>query len=261
MIDLSLCMITKNEETNIERCLKSVAGLVNEIIIVDTGSTDRTVEIARSLGANVYKHIIEPFDFSRARNIALNYSMGKWILHLDADEALDSKAFPKIEKIIQTEDKKAYICSIVNFISESSKNLVEKRFPNIRLFKYSSGVRYKRACHEEIYFSLYDHGYEIIKNNINIFHYGYQASTEILKQKANRNLEILLRMFENSNHFLTAFQIAQSYIVIEDYESSKQYFQLALKDSRCTNDYKKYIESNLRQIKKRVFDKTVNLEG
>jgi len=248
MIDLTLCMITKNEETNIERCLKSVAGLVNEIIIVDTGSTDRTIEIARSLAGNVFKHVIEPFDFSRARNISLNYAIGKWILHLDADEELSMKSYNAIEKIISTENNEAYICDIINLLPEKKKG----KFQSIRLFKNNPGIKYKRACHEEIYFSLFEQGYKIIESKINIIHYGYQTSPEILKQKAERNLEILLKMFEHSNHFLTAFQIAQSYMVTENYQESKKYFQIALEDSRCTNDYRKHIEVNLKQLKRSI---------
>ena len=72
---LSLCMIVRNEERHIKRCLESVKGLVDEIIIVDTGSTDNTVSIAKRLGANVYLHEWEN-DFSKARNESLKYANG-----------------------------------------------------------------------------------------------------------------------------------------------------------------------------------------
>jgi glycosyltransferase involved in cell wall biosynthesis len=80
-------MIVKNEEACLERCLKSVCDHVDEIIIVDTGSTDGTVEIAKSYGARIYHHPWEN-DFSKHRNQSLSYATGGWIFQLDADEEL-----------------------------------------------------------------------------------------------------------------------------------------------------------------------------
>ena len=84
---ISLCMIVKNEGHNLHRCLQSVQGFVNQIIVVDTGSEDNTVEIARSYGAEV--HFFEWCDdFAAARNHSLSFATGDWILVLDADEKL-----------------------------------------------------------------------------------------------------------------------------------------------------------------------------
>ena len=87
---LSLCMIVKNEEANLGRCLESVKGVADEIIIVDTGSTDRTVEIARQHGAKIVSHQWDD-DFAVARNVSLRAATSDWILVLDADEALDEE--------------------------------------------------------------------------------------------------------------------------------------------------------------------------
>ena len=87
MKTLSLCMITKNEEKNLSRCLDSIKDIVDEIIIVDTGSTDKTVEIAKSYGAHIY-HYDWNNDFSKARNVSLQKATKDWILVLDADEVL-----------------------------------------------------------------------------------------------------------------------------------------------------------------------------
>jgi glycosyltransferase involved in cell wall biosynthesis len=84
---ISLCMIVKNEESCLVRCMKSVRDHVDEIIIVDTGSMDNTVEIAESYGARVYHHPWEN-DFSKHRNQSLSYATGDWIFQLDADEEL-----------------------------------------------------------------------------------------------------------------------------------------------------------------------------
>src|SRR5690348_3827247 len=85
---ISLCMIVKNEEKYLERCLKSVEGVVDEIIIVDTGSTDQTTEIAEKFGAKILRYQWND-DFSSARNYSLKNAKCDWILILDADEELD----------------------------------------------------------------------------------------------------------------------------------------------------------------------------
>src|SRR5262245_57509130 len=82
---LSLTMIVRNEEESLDRCLASARGLADELIVVDTGSTDRTVEIARAHGASVH-HFKWCDDFAAARNVALRHATGQWCLHLDADE-------------------------------------------------------------------------------------------------------------------------------------------------------------------------------
>jgi tetratricopeptide (TPR) repeat protein len=87
MTTLSLCMIVKNEAENLPRCLASVAGVVDDILVLDTGSTDGTVALARSLGARV-EHFDWCDDFSRARNVALEYVTSDWVLVLDGDEVL-----------------------------------------------------------------------------------------------------------------------------------------------------------------------------
>ena len=99
MTELSLCMIVKNEEERLAKCLDSVSELVDEMIILDTGSTDKTVSIAQSFGAVV------PFfkwnnDFSAARNESLKYVNKDWVLVLDADEVLNKETIPNIKQAI-----------------------------------------------------------------------------------------------------------------------------------------------------------------
>jgi len=103
---LSLCMIVKNEELHLARCLKSVRGLADEMILVDTGSTDRTVEVARSYGARVF-HFTWQDDFSLARNHSLEAASGEWILVLDADESIAARDHGRIRDSLRREDPNA----------------------------------------------------------------------------------------------------------------------------------------------------------
>ena len=84
-VTISACMMVKNEEAFLPRCLESIKDVVDEIIVVDTGSTDRTAEIAKSYGAKVYHHPWEN-NFSKHRNQSISYATGDWIFILDGDE-------------------------------------------------------------------------------------------------------------------------------------------------------------------------------
>ncbi|MBI2596231.1 glycosyltransferase family 2 protein [Candidatus Daviesbacteria bacterium] len=104
MIKLSLALATFNEEDNIGNCLKSVEDLVDEIVIVDGGSTDKTVEIAKNYGARVYITDNPPI-FHINKQKALDLTAGSWILQLDADERVSSKLAVEIKKVISMTDQ------------------------------------------------------------------------------------------------------------------------------------------------------------
>ena len=91
---LSLCMVVKNEERHLPRCLDSVRDLAGESIVVDTGSTDQTARIAAGYGAQVIPFDFTAVDFAAARNCAIAHARGRWILVLDADETLDRASAP-----------------------------------------------------------------------------------------------------------------------------------------------------------------------
>ena len=99
---LSLCAIAKNEEAALPKCLSSVKGVVDEIVLLDTGSSDRTVEIALDIGAKVY-NFDWCNDFSAARNEALKYVQGDWVLVLDADEVLVPEIVPSLKQAIKSD--------------------------------------------------------------------------------------------------------------------------------------------------------------
>jgi len=97
---LSLCMIVKNEERDLPRCLESVRDLTAELVVVDTGSTDATASIAEDCGAVVIPFDFTRVDFASARNKAIAHASGRWILVLDADECLDRAGLPELQKLV-----------------------------------------------------------------------------------------------------------------------------------------------------------------
>src|ERR1035438_2826655 len=105
---VSLCMIVRNEERNLPRCLDSVRGLAREIVVVDTGSTDATPNIAARYGGGVLSFDFTPVDFAAARNRAIARASSPWILMLDADERLDPAGAPMIETLLAPDENAGY---------------------------------------------------------------------------------------------------------------------------------------------------------
>ena len=175
MTKLSLCAIVKNEEKSLPQCLESVKDVVDEIIILDTGSTDKTVEIAERLGAQV-EHFQWCDDFAVARNEALKYVRGEWVLVLDADEVLDSAIVPQLQQAIEGEDN-----LVVNLIrhevgaAQSPYSLVS------RLFRLHPAIKFTRPYHSLIDDSVAQlltresHWHIVSLSDVAILHYGYQA--------------------------------------------------------------------------------------
>src|SRR5580658_11342986 len=122
---LSLCMIVKNEERSLPVCLDSVRDLACELIVVDTGSTDRTPRIAAGYGAEVIPFDFTIVDFAAARNRAIASARGRWILMLDADETLDRVSAPIIEKLVALNENAGYILERHNHSPDSTSPTID----------------------------------------------------------------------------------------------------------------------------------------
>jgi glycosyltransferase involved in cell wall biosynthesis len=138
---ISLCMIVKNEEATLSKCLGSVKNVVDEMVVLDTGSTDNTTQIAEKFGAKVH-HFEWCNNFSAARNEALKYVTGDWILVLDADETLTQKIVPQLKQAVRREE---YL--LINLLrhevgaEQSPYSLVS------RLFRNHPKIRFSRPYH------------------------------------------------------------------------------------------------------------------
>jgi len=183
---ISLCMIVKNEEENIGLCLKNAAPCVDQMVVVDTGSVDRTVEIAEEHGATVYHHPWEN-DFARARNQSLSYATGDWILYLDADEILSS---PNYRLLAEAVNQKKFAGLYFNILSCSHDGVETFSLLSCRLFRNRPSFRFEGALHEQITPAILKRG-KIGRSEVNILHYGYLDSHITQKDKNNRNLTIL----------------------------------------------------------------------
>ncbi|MBD1844367.1 tetratricopeptide repeat protein [Cyanobacteria bacterium FACHB-63] len=185
-MQLSFCIIVKNEEQNLPQCLRSVQDWVNELIVLDTGSSDRTVEIARSFGAQVHS-FDWCNDFSAARNECLKYAQGDWVLVLDADETLVPEVAPILRSAIKQEE---YL--VFNLVrqevgaAQSPYSLVS------RLFRRHPQLWFSRPYHEMIddqVVALLQHEPHWKIGSISevaILHKGYQAEVIAKRDKVNK---------------------------------------------------------------------------
>jgi len=211
MVSLSLIMIVKNEEKYLERCLKSVASLVDEIIIVDTGSTDQTIEIAKSYGATLF-YFQWSNDFSAARNFALKQSTSDWNLVLDADEYIINECVEVLRDFIQNENSIGKIKRIDQF-----KQGDEIKYSNVYISRLlPKGCYYAGRIHEQVV------GDFPRKNiNIEVFHDGYMVTN-----KTERNLSILLEELNaNPNDDYILYQIGKQHKLNGKLQKAEEYFK------------------------------------
>jgi glycosyltransferase involved in cell wall biosynthesis len=180
-------MIAKNEERDIAACLESVRGLAGEMIVVDTGSTDRTRAIAAEYGAEVHLFDFHFVDFAAARNCAIGRARGEWILMLDADETLAPGGASGIEKLAAEGRNAGYFLERVNRSSEAEKPFTDYV---VRLFPNRPGIRYRGRVHETVDASILAGGGKLIPTAIRIDH-RFRADEEARRSKNRRYIEIL----------------------------------------------------------------------
>jgi glycosyltransferase involved in cell wall biosynthesis len=184
---LSLCMIVKNEERNLARCLDSVHGLAGEIVVVDTGSTDGTPALAANYGAEVIPFDFTMVDFAAARNRALERASGQWILMLDADETLDSAGAEAIKRLVASDENAGYFLERHNHSSDSESPFTDYV---VRLFPNRPDHRYRGRVHETVDASILAGGGRLIKSGIRIDH-NFSSDREARHCKNRRYIEIL----------------------------------------------------------------------
>lgn len=184
---LSVAMIVKNEEALLPQCLGSIKGLWDELIVVDTGSQDRTVEIAESFGATVHHHPWEG-DFAKARNQSLGYATGDWVFIIDADETLDAEGIALLRAAIR--ESQADLVAIRE-ISVSRGGNQQSGHTTIRLWRNGRGFHYEGAVHNELVFAG-----KVAYVPARLYHYGYDLDRAAMIAKFERTTGILKREME-----------------------------------------------------------------
>jgi len=224
---LSVCMIVKNEERFLGQCLASVKDIADELIVIDTGSTDRTVEIARQHGAHV-GHFEWCNDFAAARNASIAPATGDWILYLDADEELNSDFVSGLTKLLNNREVNLYRLALVNHHQgECSKSYVP------RLYRNMPGIAFTGCVHEGVFTHIekVSSCWQMcsVFGELVITHYGYEQKVMQERDKLKRNHDLLVKAIkETPNEFYFHMQLGLELGRMGKKEESFQEYDLAL---------------------------------
>lgn len=224
MTKLSLCLITKDEEKNIGACLESAREIVDEIILVDTGSKDSTVEIAAGYGAKVFHHMWRD-NFAVAKNETLKHATGDWILALDADERLSGPNRNKIRHLLENPSHNTYLLQLRCPYGSHNKPQGITTALAIRLFQNRIGLRYYGRIHERVRPRSNQESKNTANTNIVIDHIGYQVD---LTPKYLRNLAISRRQKRKHDAF-SRYDMARMQMGLDHLDEAEKQLHFGLK--------------------------------
>ena len=238
-VKISGCYIVRNEEKELERSIQSIRDQLDELIVVDTGSTDGTVQLAKSLGARVFQTSWQE-DFSAPRNLALEQADGDWIVFLDADEFFSPETAGQLRILIEqqaTQPVDGLLIERLEVDADQGNALLGKCYV-LRAFRNRPHFRYQGRIHEE----LRDNAgviascLRVAPELLQLLHTGY--STDRSRSKAERNLRFLQRELRESKdpaHYYG--YLADAYMGLADYEQAAHFARLDTQRGRQRNTY------------------------
>lgn len=228
---ISQCMIVKNEEDNIEQALSWGKDIVSEQIVVDTGSTDRTVELAKRLGAKVY-YFSWNDDFSAAKNFAISKAKHEWIALLDADEYFSKEDAQKLTLVLSQLRDKSYDGLATKWIHLEDDGAIKMIDAQVRIFRNRSGLRYHRRIHEYL---AWEDGTGISywkdTEGLSLFHTGYGAAAKKKKQGGGRNLRLIqAELRDHPDDFEMITYLGNEYVALGEFSLAAELYEKALAD-------------------------------
>ncbi len=244
-MELSACIIAKDEENNLPRLLKSLKGKFDEIILVDTGSIDRTIEVAREYGCKVYEK--EWTGFANARNFAVSKATGDWVWHFDADFEIDDEEFKKAKQHLLILDDRFNSVEVI-IENYNIDGTVRAYSSHTFIHRNKPDIKWVGKVHEWI-----QNGELVFALNVKVKHFGFE-DYEVLKGKAKRNIKLLeeeikdlkRRGEDNSQVAYKYFYLVQSYAVLSG--DNKEYTERVVKTVR------NYFSLRPNSDRKNIFD-------
>ncbi len=249
-LPVSVCMIAKNEEQYIEQCLRRLLRYNMEIVVVDTGSTDNTKEIAAKYTDKLFEFAWCD-DFSAARNFAVSRASNNWILILDCDEYVQEIDVAKLRTCMQKYPRNVGVAEIRNVYTVTEGGASEERIQinEVPRFFNRNYYEYRFRIHEQILPKKSDDYDEMTLETFHlpviVKHYGYDIPEQEMIEKQKRNLKLLLNSVGETEGMddYVYFQIGQSYNVLEDYGKAIEAYDMCLEVNR--NPEKKFMSSCL----------------
>jgi GT2 family glycosyltransferase/tetratricopeptide (TPR) repeat protein len=228
---LSLCMIVRDNERTIRAALESVRPWVDEMVVVDTGSTDRTPEIARELGARVFQF---PWcdDFSAARNESLRHALGHWIFWMDSDDTIDAENGRNLRDLARREAPPGvlgYLMQVHCPGNQENGNADVLAVDHVKMFRNRPELRFEGRIHEQILLAIRRAGGTVEWTNIFVVHSGSDQSPEGRAKKQERDLRLLhLQNAEQPDHTFTLFNLGMTYSDMGDYAEAARYLERSI---------------------------------
>lgn len=237
MSSLSVCLIAKNEEANIARCLSSIEHIADEIIVVDTGSTDYTIKIAEGYSAKI---ISFPFDnnFAAARNESIRHATMDWVMYIDCDEQLDFDDSMRLKELLSLEKNEGICLSLINVI-DGKKQL---QLPSLRLFRNREEYRFTGKIHEQINPAIEKRNGKgsVFVSDIKLYHYGYDEAYADINTKIARNIEIFNSYDDEDKDGFFYYNLANEHLRTQNFKKALKYYLIS-HDYQDDNGYKLYL--------------------
>ena len=232
-IEISLCMIVKNEEHNLGNCLSTIHDLVDEIIIVDTGSTDKTIEVASKYTDKIY-YFEWINDFAAARNYSFSKGTKEYLMWLDADDIVEEESRKRFRELKETLDKDIDVVVMEYRHGFNSEGIFNITMTRERWLKRDKGFKWRNKVHEQIDFDQYT-GLKSLRTDIYITHAHKEFVNE--KKSLERNLKIIEDAIESGSfeaheavyHGLTLYSLGRN---DEALESLNEYFVMIRRSNK-----------------------------
>jgi FkbM family methyltransferase len=233
-IQLSVCMIVRDNARTIEAALTSIRPWVDEMIIVDTGSKDNTPEIVKRLGARLYYF---PWcdSFSAARNESVRHARGKWVFWMDSDDTIDAENGRKLRELACREPEPSVLgyvmqvhCPGPGEDGQAEITVVD----HVKLFRNLPHLRFEGRIHEQVLPAIYRAGGDVRMTDLFVVHTGYDHSPQGQEKKIERDLRLLhLELKEQPEHPFTLFNLGMTYADIGEYAQGADFLRRCLERS------------------------------
>jgi GT2 family glycosyltransferase/predicted Zn-dependent protease len=227
---VSLCLIVRDEEANLPDCLGPVRGLFDEVVVVDTGSTDGTRAVAEGLGARVFE---SPWrdSFAEARNASLDHATGEWVFWLDADDRLDNQNIGKLRNLLASLPSGGVAYSMKCLCLPDPETGTATVVDHVRLFPNHPRLRWRYRIHEQILPALRGQGVEVRFADVVIHHTGYRDAA-LRRRKLDRDLRLLrLEQQDDPDDPFTLFNLGSVYQEMGRYAEALPLLQRSLEGS------------------------------
>lgn len=219
---ISLCMIVRDEERVLTDCLGSAKPWFDEIIVVDTGSTDRTMEIAREAGVKLFRFAWID-DFSAARNESLSHACGQWVMWMDADDTLPEECGKKLRDLITLADDRTTGFLMQVHIPPAPGEYGLTIVDQVKLFRNLPDLQFEGRIHEQILESINRAGGRVERTDLHVVHSGYDYSPEGQRKKRERDLLLLEKdLKDRPNHPFVLFNVGMTAYHLKDFDRAEK---------------------------------------